>query len=167
MRASILILPLVLMGCAEGGLFAGVGQAPEPAAPEPVPVERPEATPVVAPSGNTVVAPPRAVTSTVGALDTLSEAEKAEARNEAENSAGRALGEVTVSLGNPADTGLWVKTALVSEEVPGTVTTASGESVAVALRPLDGSGGAQISLSALQALGLSLAGLHTVTLARS
>jgi hypothetical protein len=115
----------------------------------------------------TAAPPPRAVTTTPAALDTVSEAEKDAARATAASapSAG-VLGVETVTLGDPLDAGLWIKTALVDAEAPGTVRTASGEAVAVTLRPLDGAGGAQISLSALQALGLPLAGLHPVTLAR-
>ena len=80
---------------------------------------------------------------------------------------GGVLGQQTVALGSPTDPGLWVKTALVSADTPGTVRSGSGDPVAVTLRPLDGEGGAQASLSALQALGLPLAGLHPVTLARA
>ena len=58
-----------------------------------------------------------------------------------------------------------MKTALVTAETPGTVRTSDGEAIAVTLRPLGGAGGAQISLSALRALGLPLVGLHPVTLA--
>ena len=166
----------LLAGCAEGGFLSGVGggtarpaSAPAPR-PEPVaPPSEPAGVRNVPAPGETVVAPPRAVTSTVGALDRVSEAEKAEARQEAEVAAATSseLGSVTVSLGDPSDSGLWVKSALVTSDTPGTVRTAGGEAVAVTLRPLGGAGGPQISLSALQALGLPLTGLHSVTLARS
>lgn len=127
----------------------------------PTPVVRP--APAPAPRPATVAAPPRGVTTTAAALDTVSEADKAAARAAAETSAGGDLGAETVSLGDPGDPGLWVKTDLVSAETPGVVTAADGSKVTVTLRPLGGSGGAQISLSALQALGLPLAGLHPVT----
>lgn len=127
-------------------------------------------TAALPPAGD-VTAPPRSVTTTAAALDTVSEAEKAEATQiaaaaTAAVSGAGPLGETVVSLGDPADGGLWVKTTLVSSDTPGTVTASSGEAVAVTLRPLPGEGGAQISLSALQALGLPLVGLHPVTLAR-
>lgn len=117
-------------------------------------------------------APPAPVlagpSASAAALDTVSEAQKAAARAEAAaRPSGGELGQVTVTLGDPADPGLWVKTALVSEEVPGTVRTGSGEAIAVTLRPLGSDGGAQISLAALRALGLPLTGLVPVTLARS
>ncbi|KIT14332.1 hypothetical protein [Jannaschia aquimarina] len=151
-------------------LLAGCGNIPflNRDAPAPAPAPRPatvETIPAPGPVVRSPVSPPRAVTSTVGALDTVSDAEKEEAREAARTSSGGALGSATVALGDPADAGLWVKTDLVSSETAGTVTAADGTSVAVTLRPLGGAGGAQISLSALQALGLPLAGLHPVTLA--
>lgn len=181
MRRITTLGAVLLLGACTDGPFAGAiggvgggGRAPTPAtapAPAPEPTVAPSSggvTNVPAP-GQTVTAPPRAVTSTVGALDRVSEAEKAEARQEAAEAASTSaeLGSETVGLGDPGETGLWVKTGLVTSETPGTVTTASGESVAVTLRPLGGAGGAQISLSALQALGLPLVGLHPVTLKRS
>ncbi|UWQ21206.1 hypothetical protein [Jannaschia sp. W003] len=166
---------LLLGACADtsilrtGGSAAPIRPVPEaapaPATPAPPPASTSSVRNVPA-AGTTVVAPPRAVTSTVGALDRVSDAEKAEARNEAATAPASALGAETVSLGDPADAGLWVKTGLVSSETSGTVTASSGEKIAVTLRPLGGAGGAQISLSALQGLGLPLAGLHPVTLAR-
>jgi hypothetical protein len=77
------------------------------------------------------------------------------------------LGVETVSLGDPAEAGLWVKTGLVTSEMPGLVRAGNGEAVAVTLRPLGGAGGPQISLAALQALGLPLTGLAPVTVARA
>ncbi len=105
-------------------------------------------------------------TASVSSLDTVSEADKEAARAAAAAApAGGELGTVTVSLGSPAESGLWVKSALVSADTPGTVRTNDGKAIAVTLRPLGGAGGPQISLSALQALGLPLVGLHPVTLA--
>ncbi|CUH29711.1 hypothetical protein JSE7799_00852 [Jannaschia seosinensis] len=128
------------------------------------PVQRPaQAAP--APAPRPVLTGPA---TQAAALDTVSEAQKSAARAAAATApAGGELGVATVSLGNPTDPGLWVKTDLVSSEMPGTVRTGSGEAIAVTLRPLGGTGGAQISLSAAQALGLPLAGLHPVTLARA
>jgi hypothetical protein len=113
-------------------------------------------------------APPASVASAPSALDTVPEAEKQAAREQAATTTGGTLGEVTVSLGDPADPGLWVKSDLVSSERPGTVRTGGGEAIAVTLRPVESTeSGAQISLSAMQALGLPLTGLHPVTLAES
>lgn len=72
------------------------------------------------------------------------------------------LGQEIVSLGDPTDPGLWIKTRLVSAETVGTVRTLDGRSAPVTLRPLDGDGGPQISLAALQRLGLPPAGLAPV-----
>ena len=105
--------------------------------------------------------------ASAASFDTVSDAEKAEARAVAASAPASVLGEVTVTLGDPADPGLWVKSALVTEEEPGTVRTGGGDAVAVTLRPLGSDGGAQISLAALRALGLPLAGLFPVTLART
>ena len=77
----------------------------------------------------------------------------------------QALGEIIVSLGNPADIGFWIKTSLISNESTGRVRhTASGKSVNVTLFPLEGQGSAsQISLSAMRALDLPLTSLSLVT----
>lgn len=76
------------------------------------------------------------------------------------------LGEVTVALGDPTDAGLWVKSKLVTANTPGRVVTQTGRTLALTLRPLpSGSdGSAQISLAALQELGLPLVGLAPLTL---
>ncbi len=76
----------------------------------------------------------------------------------------KTLGETIVSLGNPAETGFWVKTSLISNKSTGLVTDiASGKSVNVTLLPLEGLGsGSQISLSAMRALGLPLTSLASV-----
>ncbi|TFL17965.1 hypothetical protein DR046_12460 [Jannaschia formosa] len=114
------------------------------------------------------MAPPSTVTASAEALDTVSEAEKEAAREAAAASTGGELGTVTVSLGDPAEPGLWVKSGLVSSEQPGTVRTGDGEAISVTLRPIgSGSGGPQISLAALRALGLPITGLHPVTLSTS
>lgn len=172
MRRFVIILPVALLGCANiplldrlPGRGGDVAEVPtvDVAAPEPLPVpaEPTVPTPVV----NSPLAGPAA---SPASLDTVSEADKEAARAAAETSAaGGELGTVTVALGSPTEPGLWVKSALVTEDTPGTVRTGSGETIAVTLRPLGGEGGPQISLSALQALSLPLAGLHPVTLSRA
>ncbi|WP_179380335.1 hypothetical protein [Jannaschia marina] len=162
MTRFALFLPLaVLVGCADLPLLnrvGGGGSVPEAVPDAPAPL----------PQGATVNSPLAGPSSSAASLDTVSDEEKAAARAAAEtNSAGGELGTVTVALGSPAEQGLWVKSALVTEDTPGTVRTGSGDAIAVTLRPLGGAGGPQISLSALQALGLPLAGLHPVTLARA
>ena len=77
----------------------------------------------------------------------------------------KALGEIIVSLGNPADIGFWLKTSLIINQSTGRVMhTASGKSVNVTLFPLEQQGsGSQISLSAMRALDLPLTSLSSVT----
>lgn len=94
------------------------------------------------------------------ALDTTSPAEKAAAL--AAPTGGAELGRQVVALGSPADPGLWVQTSLVTEVRPGSVRAPNGKTLAVELRP--GSGGALMSLSAFQALGLSLTDLPEVVI---
>ncbi|MEM9795438.1 MAG: D-galactarate dehydratase [Pseudomonadota bacterium] len=150
-----LVLPpaLMLAGCAQLPFPGGRGDAPPP-----------PASVVAAPQAG--IATPTGRSAAV--LDTVSEAEKAEARAAAETGpVGGILGETVVALGDPGDPGLWVKTDLIGRDTPGSVRTGSGDAIAVTLRPLGSDGGAQISLSALQALGLPLTGLHLVTVAVS
>lgn len=94
-------------------------------------------------------------------LDTTTAEEKAAALAAPAPSGERSLGRVIVSLGPPAEQGLWLKTALVSQTVQGRVETAAGKSLTLELRP--GLGGAMLSLAAFQSLGLSLTDLPEVT----
>ena len=68
------------------------------------------------------------------------------------------LGETLAGLGAPTEAGLWLRTGLVSAPRAGRVIAASGRQVAVELRPsgTDAGAGSQISLAAMQALGLQL-----------
>ncbi|WGH78130.1 hypothetical protein [Jannaschia ovalis] len=152
MARFVPLLTLVALSAACAQLRGPAPEAHAEVAPAPAPVAAP--------------VPARGVTTSAAALDTVSEAEKAAARAEAAAApAAGPLGQATVALGDPADPGLWVKTALVDAERPGLVRTGGGDGIAVTLRPLGSDGGAQISLAALRALGLPLTGLHTVTLA--
>lgn len=94
-------------------------------------------------------------------LDTTTAAEKADALAAPATAGERQLGKAVVALGPPADQGLWLKSDLVSEVTEGRIETAGGKSLALELRP--GTGGALLSLSAFQALGLSLTDLPEVT----
>lgn len=77
--------------------------------------------------------------------------------------AGSSLGRTVVSLGDPAEAGMWLKTPLVSTERPGQVRY-RGVVVAVTLQPLDAEigAGSQMSVRAMQALGASLSELVEV-----
>ena len=101
---------------------------------------------------------------TAEAFDTTTEEERAAATAPAEEEGGEEpLGTTVVSLGDPADPGLWLATPLVSETRPGRVAL-GGQSVRVELRPIEGpsTAGSRISLPALRLLGASLAGLPEV-----
>lgn len=74
------------------------------------------------------------------------------------------LGRSTVSLGNPAEAGLWLETPLVSAPRPGRVSVPSnGRFAQVTLRP-GPPGGARASLQTLQTLGLSPAALTEIVI---
>lgn len=119
-----------------------------PAAPESV----------VAPPQNPVVLGEGTSAAT---LDTTTAAEKEEALAASAPAAERTLGTVAVSLGSPAEQGFWLRAALVTTPGKGRVVTQSGQSIAVDLIP--GESGAQLSLAAFRALGLSLTDLPEVT----
>ncbi len=76
------------------------------------------------------------------------------------------LGTTVVSLGDPTQPGIWIKTPLVKSGRKGRIVAPSGKEVVADFIPLGGpvTAGSQISLQAMQALGLSLTDLHTVAL---
>ncbi len=83
----------------------------------------------------------------------------------AEAGDGLILGFAVASLGDASVPGLWMETPLVSTEGPGRVIGPDGRTVAVTLRPSGGGPGtaSRLSLQAMQALGVDLAALPTVT----
>lgn len=99
---------------------------------------------------------------TVAALDTTTPAEKAAATAPAKG--GGKLGSTMASLGDATEAGFWVKTPLVKAAAKGRVVNpANGKSANVDLQPLSGGGaGSQLSLAAMQALGLSLTDLPEI-----
>jgi hypothetical protein len=140
-----LALILLLSACADGqGPFA----------------KRPEA-PVALDPALTAPPPPPGATS-AEALDTTTEAQKAEALAAAPTTGETSLGKVAVSLGKATEPGFWLRGAVVKTAGKGRVETASGQSVQVDLLP--GEGSAQLSLGAFRALGLSLTSLPEVTI---
>jgi hypothetical protein len=78
---------------------------------------------------------------------------------------GLVLGFAVASLGDASIPGMWIETPLVSAEGPGRVVGPDGRTVAVTLRPSGGGpgSGSRLSLEAMQALGLDLSSLPTVT----
>ncbi|GHC59835.1 hypothetical protein [Neogemmobacter tilapiae] len=104
--------------------------------------------------------PPPGATS-AEALDTTTDAQKAEALAAAPTAGEASLGKMAVSLGKATEPGFWLRGAAVKAAGKGRVETADGQSVQVDLIP--GEGAAQLSLGAFRALGLSLTALPEVT----
>ena len=160
-----LALTVALGACAQvrDSLSQG-GSSPDAAAPAgsaPVPEGAPETPEEVA---AVVEAPaPSAAARTADDFDTTTDAQKAAAQA-TPAAAGERLGEVTASLGDPSDAGLWIKSKLVSAEQPGRIeNAATGTSALVELRPLEGEGGATLSLAAMRLLEIPLTDIPTIT----
>ena len=146
--ALTLAIPALFAGCDRAGRGGGeIWQ--DIAAPSLSPLPRPEPG-----------APQPRGARTAEAFDRTSAADKAAAL--AAPADGAVLGKVVVSLGNPAEQGFWVRSALVAAPRPGTVRLASGQTAQVGLLPLTG-GGPQMSLATFRALGLGLTDLPEVT----
>jgi hypothetical protein len=145
------LLGLSLSGCGLVDRLRGRAEAPPPEAPLDA-----MATEIAAPVATTPLDTPG---QTVAELDTTTEAERAAAL--AAPATGGELGRVVVALGSPAETGLWVQTALVTTVTQGRITGPGGQSLAVELRP--GTGAALMSLAAYQALGIGLTELPEIT----
>ena len=114
-------------------------------------------------------APRPAARATAAQLDTTTPEQRVAAAQPTESAEAR-LGTTVASLGNPTEGGFWIKTPLVSERGTGRIVNpATGKSAKVDLIPLDGpaSGGSQVSLPALQLLGVSLTELPTLEVFRS
>ena len=163
-RPAIFLSILALAACDQNLLAPAAPQAPatpavDATAPAPAPVR------VVQPAlsaGKSTGAPlARPAAARPEAYDRSTAAEKAEA-SAAPMAQARRLGSTVASLGNPTEQGFWIKTPLVKGAGKGRlVDPASGKSVNVDLIPLPGpeSGGSQVSLAALQMLGVPLTGL--------
>jgi hypothetical protein len=174
MRAVLLLLPAaaLLAACAEVAPWPGaMPTAAAPAAPAeaPSPVSRPAlvaaAQPAPPPIDQGLLQTPPPGLPRAGAepaaIADAPEAELLPAMVADATPPGR-LGTTVASLGPPADAGLWVETPLVHVVMQGRVEDkATGRIVAVELRPSGGEpgSGSQISLAALQALGLPLTAL--------
>ena len=145
------------------GLGPRASAVPEVAAPlDPVP-DAPAALPV-----ETAAPPPPPAAKTAAALDTTTAEQRAAASVKPPEATNKALGKTVVSLGSPAEPGLWLKTPLVKEETQGRVTNpANGKSSAVTLIPIDGpaTAGSRMSLAALRLIEASLTDLTEVDVA--
>lgn len=159
-----LILPLIsvaaLAACTQsGGLMSGKREEQPPAsqsasaASEAVVVATAAAAPI-----------PRASAKTAAQFDTTTTAQKAAAAAPPA-SAEKKLGLTVASLGDPTQPGFWIKTPLVKSAGKGRIVNpANGKSAKVDLQPLAGpaSSGSQVSLPALQLIGISLTDLPSV-----
>lgn len=134
-------------------------------------VARPEAVTqkaaAPAPAETTAVAPSaasglQAGGQTAAQLDKTTAAEKAAAAAPA--TGGGKLGTTVASLGDATESGFWIKTPMVTAPGEGRVVNpANGKSANVDLQPLGGGGsGSQLSLAAMQALGVSLTDLPEI-----
>lgn len=154
-RRFVLSPALCLLAACAGGPFGGAsGPASSQSASSQI---APEAAQAI----SAVSAPIAPAGQAAAALDTTSSAERAAALSTPPPAGERELGRVTVGLGNPAESGFWLRSALVTNPGKGRVVTSDGQSIAVDLLP--GGNGAQLSLSAFRTLGLSLTGLPEVT----
>lgn len=109
-------------------------------------------------------APRPAARATADQLDTTTPEQRSAAAGAATGAETR-LGSTVASLGNPSEGGFWIKTPLVSQPGQGRIVDpATGKSAKVDLIPLAGpaGGGSQVSLPALQLLGVSLTDLPTI-----
>jgi hypothetical protein len=110
--------------------------------------------------------PPPPAARTVEEFDTTSAEDRAAAvAIEPEPAGERSLGITNISLGPPAQPGIWLETGLVSTLVEGRVENpATGKSVNLELRPSGGpaTAGSQISLAALRLLDVPLTALIDV-----
>ena len=110
--------------------------------------------------------PPPPAARTVEEFDTTSAEDRAAAVQVVAEPAGeRSLGITNISLGPPAQPGIWLETGLVSALAPGRVENpASGNSVNLELRPSGGpaTAGSQMSLAAMRLLEVPLTGLIDV-----
>ncbi len=152
MKRLILIPLLAVTACTEfqAAFAPGVVDAPTTA---PQPTLDPTPPP-----------PPPPTARTVEQFDTTTQEDREAALAAPEPAGEQNLGTAIGTLGNPAEPGIWVETALVSELKPGRITW-EGNSVNVELRPSGGAAGsgAEISLAAMRLLEAPLAGLHEIS----
>ena len=109
--------------------------------------------------------PPPAVAEELAEEEAVEAATGEEAEAPAPSAASGSLGTTIASLGDPTRPGLWLETPLVSAEAAGTLVAENGNRIDVTLIPSGGAAGSgsRISVAAMQALGLGLTDLATLT----
>jgi len=171
MKYVVLVPAFALAGCTSqqfteffnpAAAVPEVPEAIEVVAPAPEPVAPPK--PPVATLDPTPPPPPPPAARTVEQFDTTTAEDRAEATAAPEPAGETKLGTTIATLGSPADPGIWLKTPLVSELLPGRVEY-KGKSVNLELRPSGGvaGSGSQISLPAMRLLDAPLTGLLELT----
>ncbi|WP_342075236.1 D-galactarate dehydratase [Yoonia sp. SS1-5] len=156
MTRLYLMLPvLAVAGCTSPslqGLFEPPGQ---PVVEVAVPAPTLDPTPPPPPPRNA---------TTVEQFDTTTDEDRAAAITVSATPADAALGTTIASLGSPAEPGIWLKTALVTELTPGRITY-QDKSINVELRPSGGAAGSgsQISLAAMRLIEAPLTSLPEIT----
>ncbi len=153
-------LTLSACGIAGGGIVSRPEAATQQAAAAQAATAPVAAVP--APAARPAAGGLQAGGQTAAQLDKTTAAEKAAAA--APSSGGGKLGTTVASLGDATQSGFWIKTPLVSAAGKGRVVNpANGKSANVDLQPLGGgAAGSQISLAAMQALGVALTDLPTL-----
>ncbi|QXI64032.1 hypothetical protein [Paracoccus marcusii] len=157
------LIPLAVLGLSLAGCTQMAATMNRSEAPKATAAQTAAATAVTrAPS------PRPAARATPAQLDTTTPEQRVAAA-QAPATAETRLGTTVGSLGNPSEGGFWMKTPLVDAPVQGRIVNpATGKSAQVELRPLSGSGtGSQVSLPALQLLGVPLTDLPTLEVYRS
>ncbi|MDO5613801.1 MAG: hypothetical protein Q4G14_11255 [Paracoccus sp. (in: a-proteobacteria)] len=167
-RPLALILPVLALSACATATTQATTQRPATSAA----AETPQAPEVVQAAAAVTRAPaPRpAARATAAQLNTTTAAQRAAAAEKPAASAETRLGTTVASLGDATQPGFWIKTPLVKTQAVGRIVNpANGKSAKVDLMPLDGpaSGGSQVSLPALQLLGISLTDLPVIEVFRS
>lgn len=150
-RLTIILPLLALAACGETGFL-----------------NKPVVTKATAPDGTKVVAAPTA--DGEGAVVIATPPGTGAGVTPGSDAVAGRLGTTVASLGDASQGGLWIKTPLVTAPGKGRIVDpATGKSANVDLIPLGGpaSGGSQVSLPALQALGASLTDLPTIEVWRA
>lgn len=168
-RFALAALPLLALTACTPAMMEGMRPAGATTAPT-----APTATPATAPTApvaTTVAAAPAprpVARATPAQLNTTTQEQRAEAAKPAATAETK-LGTTVASLGDPTQPGFWIKTPLVQAKATGRIVNpATGKSAKVDLLPLAGGGtGSQVSLPALQLLGVSLTDLPRLEVYRS
>ncbi|SDD27999.1 hypothetical protein SAMN05421538_101273 [Paracoccus isoporae] len=161
---ALILTAMVLTACGAGGNSAIVSRseaerraAAAEATPAPAPAAPSQAA--VAAASQSASSVLQGASQSVASLDTTTAEEKAAAAEP--SSGGGRLGTTVASLGDATEGGFWLKTPLVTAPGKGRVVNpADGKSANVDLQPLSGGGaGSQISLAAMQTLGVPITDL--------